>query len=125
MAGVLDIETLSAGSFYPGLSSETSSPRSMEEQAPKAVSNGNPLIERAFHAATLGRPVAWWFAFAVLLLGLMFLAKKTGAEGFSNIKMSFYNILVIGLAAILGISLLKAISMLFPVKGLTGFILSS
>lgn len=72
----------------------------------------------------LTKPFSWWIAFAVALVVLMWGAQKFGSEGedFKNIKLSFFNILVISLAAILGISLFKILFTKVQVPGLSPLI---
>lgn len=71
----------------------------------------------------LGQPLVWWAVLAVLLVGLMFAAKKAGqGSEFGNIKLSFYNVLTITLAAAVGVGFLKVVFSRFQVPGLTTYI---
>lgn len=72
----------------------------------------------------LSKPFAWWIAFAVALFALMWGAQRWGSEGedFKTIRLSMYNILVISLAAILGISLFKILFTKLTVPGLSDLI---
>lgn len=68
----------------------------------------------------LGQPLTWWGTMIVLFLLLGVVAKKAGNESeFSNIRLSAYNVLMITLAAIIGIVGLKALTAKIPVIGLT------
>ena len=61
---------------------------------------------RSMTALSLG----WWVVMFALLIGLMLLARFLGkGEGFSNLKLSAYNLLVISWVAILGIAFYKAV----------------
>ncbi len=75
-----------------------------EEAAPAAVSTPDPV-------AIVGGQKSWLFAgimFVVLLLILMFAAKRMGEDKeFGSIKASAYNVVVIALAAIIGIPVIK------------------
>lgn len=71
----------------------------------------------------LGQPLTWWVVLVVLLVGLMFAAKRAGqGTDFGNIRLSFYNILTITLAAAVGIGFLKVVFSRFRVPGLTTYI---
>jgi hypothetical protein len=71
----------------------------------------------------MGKPLTWWVVLVGLLVALMFAAGKAGkGEGFSNIRLSFYNVLTIALAAAVGIGFLKVVFSRFQVPGLTTYI---
>jgi hypothetical protein len=74
----------------------------------------------------LGNPLAWWLAMAFLLFALMFIAKRWGSEAseFASIKLSVYNIVVITMAAIIGISFGKMALARWKVPGLTTVMLA-
>jgi hypothetical protein len=64
--------------------------------------------------------------FVVLLLLLMFTAHKVGNESdFKNIKVSAYNALVIGLAAVITIPVFKYLFTKIPVPGLSTWVMAS
>ena len=90
--------------------------------APAAVGSG--AAEPAPTGGFLSKPFSWWIAFAVALVVLMWGAQRFGSEGedFKTIRLSFYNILVISLAAILGISLFKIAFTKINVPGLSPLI---
>jgi hypothetical protein len=70
-----------------------------------------------------GQPLSWWFLLVVMLVALMYTAKKLGAgEEFKNLKLSVYNVVVISLAAIVGIGFFKVVFNKFKVPGLTNFV---
>lgn len=67
--------------------------------------------------------ITWWLVMLAVLIGLMLLARLLGkGEGFSNIKLSAYNLLVIGLAAVLGISFYKGLFGTFRVPYLSALV---
>lgn len=65
--------------------------------------------------------------FVALLIILMFAAAKLdGGDGkFSNIKGSFYNVLIIGLAAIAFIPLAKMVALRVKIPGISHWILAA
>jgi hypothetical protein len=73
-----------------------------------------------------GRPVTWWLVLLVVVLGVMFVARKySGGEGgatFAAIKPSFYNMFAITGNAVVGIVLLKLLFNKVQVPGLTPLI---
>jgi hypothetical protein len=81
---------------------------------------------KAAAVGALGNPLAWWLAMAFLLFALMFIAKRWGSEAseFASIKLSVYNIVVITMAAIIGISFGKMALARWKVPGLTTVMLA-
>lgn len=71
----------------------------------------------------LGQPLTWWLVLIGALFGLMFLAQRVG-EGseFGNIKASVYNVVIISLAAIVGIGFFKVLFSRFNVPGLSDLV---
>jgi hypothetical protein len=61
-------------------------------------------------------PAMWWITLVILLVAIMWLAENFGSEGpyFSNIRLSVYNIFVLTLAIILGLTVLKAGARRYP-----------
>ena len=90
-----------------------------------AVDNGS-AIDRAMSVGISGEPLRWWLVLAVLLVALMYSAKKFGSEGenYANLQLSAYNIFTITLASIIGISLFKLAVTRFPIPGLTTVVLA-
>jgi len=59
-------------------------------------------------ASASGEPVRWWLVLVVMLVALMWTARHFGGEEkFSNLRLTFYNIFVVTLTAIIGITLFK------------------
>lgn len=84
-----------------------------------------PTAQTTQAPAQLGsdRPFVFMIIIVVALFALMWIAERFGSEGksFSNIKLSAYNVLVIGLAAAIGLVTFKAFFTRFPVPGATTF----
>lgn len=68
-----------------------------------------------------GNPLMWWGVLVIVLLALMWLSKRVGSQGenFSNVRVSAWNVLIVTLAAVIGINALKALTAYVNVPGLT------
>lgn len=103
-----------------GGSGSTSGAANMDASgAPSAVGSNAPS------KGLLGEPLSWWVVLLVLLVALMWAAKRVGdsaAEDFKSIKLSMYNIVVISIAAIIGLGFFKAVFNKWKIPGLTTFI---
>jgi hypothetical protein len=91
------------------------------------VTSGDMSIDNALAVAYSGDPIKWWIAIAVLLVVLMWAAKRLGGDegNYGNLRLSAYNIFVITLSAIIGLSTMKVLFTKYPVPGLTTVIMSS
>lgn len=132
MPSDISINTTPARTFYPSFGGPTlgqvgSAAVMSEEVAPI---NSNPAkqseVQQAATVGALGNPLAWWLTMAFLLFALMFVAKRWGSEAseFASIKLSVYNLIVISLAAIIGITFGKAALTRFKVPGLSTVMLA-
>lgn len=121
--------------LYPGAAGSTVGAAG-SAQTPSSTENMNEVVPnediamagltKAFKISVAGQPVASWIGLVVLLLGLMWLARKTGQAGdFGNLKLSIYNIGVITLAGIVGGSILKVLAVRYPIPGVSTVILAS
>lgn len=71
----------------------------------------------------LGQPFTWWGFLFLMLVGLMFVAKRLGSEDeFRNVRLSAYNVIVISLASIVGIAFFKVVFSRFRVPGLSDLV---
>lgn len=71
-----------------------------------------------------GQTAGWWVALFVLLLGLMYGARRLGeASEYANLKLSAYNVIIISLAAIVGISFWKVVFSKVEVPGLSDIVM--
>lgn len=97
---------------------------SMEDPSSAPSGHGPAAAPTNGGGGFLTKPFSWWIAFAIALVVLMWGAQKWGSQGedFKNIKMSFFNILVISLASILGITLFKILFVRVRVPGLSDLI---
>lgn len=130
-----DINFVSARSVYPtsrGGSTASASGAmsgSTNTMTPDPVTGaGTPTV-----AATAQQPVNmsgntvwWWVGVLVLLLVMVFVARKAGgAENFRNINPTFYNFMAITLTAIVGIVGMKTIFTKYRVPGLSDVVLAA
>jgi hypothetical protein len=107
-------------------SAATAPPQAPGTSSSKADKNPTEPEVAAIVGAT-GSPVVWLAVLAIMLFALMFLAQRFGTEGatFARIKPSFYNVLVIALAAIIGINLFKFVFTKIKVPGLSTIVLNA
>lgn len=94
-------------------------------QDPNSATSGQPAGTAApASGGLLARPFTWWFALAGMLALLMWGAQRFGSEAadFKNIKLSLFNILVISLASIIGITFFKILFSVVRVPGASDLI---
>lgn len=74
-----------------------------------------------------GKPLTWWGVLVLVLLGVMWLAKRYGGgdgSDFKNVRLTVYNMFVITVNAVVGIAFLKIVFSRFKVPGLSALVLS-
>lgn len=70
-----------------------------------------------------GQPVTWWLLLIVLLFAWKFVANKFGeGEESRTVKVTVYNVILIALAAIIGIGFFKVVFNRWQIPGLTDFV---
>lgn len=130
------IDTFPAANAYPtydsgkgaslGLRGTASNVFSGMPEVEAIVETGGPDVAAPKAVGLGGQPNLLWagLVFVALLVALMFTAEKIGGEGaeFRNLKLSFYNVLVIALAAIVGIPVIKYLFVKFKVPGLSQWV---
>lgn len=122
-----DINYMPARNIYPdasggtlGSASSAMSPDTAGYSAAAVASDGGPMVSAPAARGVAGHPLAWWVALAVLFAAFVFVGRKVGtAESFSNIRFNAYNIVGIGLASVLFITVAKILVTKYPVPGLT------
>lgn len=130
------IDTAPAGNFYPTMNSGIGTSLGIKISAASAF-HGEPGAEELMSegntvtpAGPMGlggqsAPLAGLAVFVVLLFVLMFTASKIGDQAeFKNIKASFYNVLVITLAVIIGVPLFKFAFARVQVPGVSAWVAS-
>lgn len=76
--------------------------------------------------AVKGNSLVWWFVVAGVFVGLSFFVEKfDSGSTFGNVKLSFYNMVVIGLNAVLFIAIAKAAALKVQIPGLSAVILAT
>lgn len=126
-----------AGNLYPGAGSTTGQRAGAQNPQTASGVNMGGAVEASAEKTTLaslplaalqvrgplGQPVTWWVIIAASIFGLMVLAQRLGEDSeFGNIRMSVYNVVIISLAAIIGISFFKVLFTRFPVPGLSDLV---
>ncbi len=128
------INTIPGGNVYPWLNSGSST--SLGDRA-SAMSSfpGSPVTEDKEEAPgtvtpnTLGGStsiLAAGLTFVALLIVLMFVGHQLdGKEQFKNIKVSFYNVILISLAAVVGLPLMKFLFAKVPIAPLRNWVMAA
>ncbi len=112
----------------PSLGDFASSPlMAVEDTTIEGNDSKTSAVDKAVAVGMAGEPIKWWLSILALLLILMYVAQKfDGGEGnYSNLRMSAYNIVVVTLSAIVGLSIFKVLFTKFPVPGLSTVILAA
>lgn len=127
------INTIPGGNVYPWLDSGSSSSLGARASAMSSFP-GSPVSEDKQAAGGTPEPnmiggstsiFAAGLTFVALLLVLMFVGHQLdGKEEFKNIKVSFYNVIVISLAAIVGIPLMKWLFSRIPIPAIKNWVLA-
>jgi hypothetical protein len=88
-----------------------------EKAAENPVSFANAVGQR-------GNIVVAGLVLVGLVFGIMMLSEKFGGEGNSSIKATFFNVMIIGLAAAVGTPIWKYFATRFPIPGASSWILA-
>lgn len=128
------INTVGLRSIYP---SATGMSVAQNATGPATVPNGSPQVAAADANPAAQDPVS--FASAVgqsgnvvvsgivllaLVFGVMMLSEKFGGDGNQSIKATFFNVMIIGLAASVGTPIWKYLAVKFPIPGVSSWILA-
>lgn len=123
--GSKDIDNrVSVRNVYPTAEAPTTGQRA-SATTPFSTEGGMDEVQDAMGASgVFGKPITWWAVLVVLLVALMWSAKRIGggaAGEFGNIKLSIYNVFVIALAAAIGLGFFKVVFSRFNVPGLSTY----
>jgi hypothetical protein len=90
------------------------------------MSSGSEHVDKAIAVSSMHKPLPYWIALlaVVILLGWVTRHYGDAETDFKSIRVSAYNILIISLAAIVGISFLKTLLTYIPIPGLTTVVLN-
>lgn len=116
-----------ARNIYPTAGGATTGTRASAFTPYTAGQPGSEVSPNGSSGATggfFGKPLSWWFLILVLTVALMWVAQRYGneKEGFKNVRLSVYNIVVISLAAMIGFGAFKVIFGKVKVPGLSEFV---
>ena len=105
------------------------------------VSTGNKTVAAAVQAdakdvagldvapqmegTAMGHPVAWWGAILVILIAVKYMAEAGKDAQFANLKVGFWNLMVITLSSVVGLIFLKWILGKYRIPGLSDVILAA
>lgn len=132
MSGMINI--IPGGNVYPWQNSGSSS--SLGDRA-SAMSSfpGSPAREDQSEAPGSAAPNTIGGSSSVLVAGLTFVGllivlmfvghQLDGEEQFKNIKVSFYNVILISLAAVVGLPLLKFLFAKVPISSLRNWVMAA
>lgn len=130
MLSVGGVNSVYARNVYPsiggatlGVTGSPSSPYDPNNTSQSGVVGADgsmASVDAAPAKGFLGQPFTWWFVLAAALIGLKFVAQKLGqGEDFRSIRVSIHNVIVISLAAVIGIAFMKVVFNRWKVPGLT------
>lgn len=129
---VLDTNTVNMRNLYPAALGVTvgQSGGANNQSAPHRINGATPSGEGASdevsQSLSIGgqaSPVIGALVFIGLIIGLAFVAKRVGSvEEFKNIRVSPFNVLIISLAAIIGIPVWKFAFTKFPIPGVSTWV---
>lgn len=92
-------------------------------QAPSSADNPTQGEPAASGGGALGQPLTWLVILALLLVGFKFLSQKAGDGGqFANLKVTIWNVVLIALAATVGIAFFKVIFGRIRIPGLSDLV---
>ncbi len=90
------------------------------------TTGGDSAANSALAVGGQANPVIGGIVFLVLIVGLAFVAKRIGTvDEFKNIRVSPYNVLIVSMAAIIGMPIWKWAFTRFPVPGVSTWVASA
>lgn len=132
MSGMIDI--IPGGNVYPWSNSGSSSSLGQRASAMSSFP-GSPVTEDKQEAPgtpdpnTVGGSSSVMMAgltFVALLVVLMFVGHQIdGKDNFKNVKVSFYNVILISLAAVVGLPLMKFLFSKVPISALRNWVMAA
>lgn len=128
---VLDVNTSNLRNIYPTAMGRTvGQSAGASNQTQRPIANGVTNVDasdvttnRALEIGGQANPVIGGVVFLALIVGLWFLAKYVGTvDEFKNLRVSPYNVLIISMAAIVGMPVWKWVFTRFPVPGVSTWV---
>jgi hypothetical protein len=130
---VLDVNTVNQRNLYPAALGVTVGQQAgaNNQAAIGGVQNATPSagdsaeVSRAVSIGGQASPAIGALVFIGLIVGLAFLARKIGEETeFRNVRVSPFNVMIISLAAIIGVPVWKYAFTKFPIPGVSTWVQS-
>jgi hypothetical protein len=132
MSGMINV--IPGGNVYPWLDGGSSSSLGSRASAMSGFP-GSPVKEDEAEAPGSAAPNTIGGAPSVLVAGLTFVGllivlmfvghQLDGEEQFKNIKVSFYNVILISLAAVIGLPLMKFLFSKVPISALRNWVMAA
>lgn len=127
---VLDVNTVNQRNLYPAAMGVTvgqsagannQNVSNMNGVTPSAGDSGE--VANAVSIGGQASPAIGALVFIAMIVALSFISKRVGGEtGFSNIRVSPFNILIVSLAAVIGIPVWKYAFTKLPIPGVSTWV---
>lgn len=134
---VLDVNTINLRNAYPtavghtvgvagSANNQTAASQGAAPSSEMMSNADHPEVARSLSIGGQANPVLGGLVFLALIVGLSLLAKRVGtADDFRNIRVSPYNVLIVSMAAIIGMPVWKYIFTKFPIPGVSTWVASA
>ncbi len=131
---VLDVNTINLRNAYPtalgnttgvsgGANNQSAIPSQINGATATAGDSGE--VSNSLSVGAQASPVIGAVVFLAMIIALAFLAKRFGGEEeFRNVRVSPYNVLIVSLAAIIGIPVWKYAFTKLPLPGVSTWVQS-
>lgn len=105
---------------------QTAMPQSIPSPNGGGAVDAHPAITESLRIGGQANPVIGAIVFLALLIGLGFASKKFGSvDDFKSIRVSPFNVLIISMAAIIGMPIWKWLFTRFPVPAVSTWVASA
>ena len=118
------------GNYFQGSStvasaSTNSNPSNDINKNPSGTETDGVDIAKAGKIAASGNTLGWWLTILAVFVGFTFFVEKfDSGSTFGNVKLSAYNMLLVGVNAVLFIVVIKYLGARYPIPGLSAIALA-